>query len=118
MSHRPFARPLAVGDTGPVTSLRTGLFALLSLPAIALAGVEVPDCVEAEKHSTFDGTGYRHAVEVRNACEEAVECTASSDSAPDPVTFTVASGGGTIRKVLKIGAPYHEFELRLRCEKQ
>jgi hypothetical protein len=102
-----------------VTSLRTALLALLLLPAaIAFAAIEVPDCVEAEKHSTFDGTGYRHSVEVRNACDEPVECTASSDSAPDPVTFTVAGGGGTIRKVLKIGAPYYAFELRLRCEKQ
>jgi len=102
-----------------VTSLRTALIAMVLLPAaLAFAAVEVPDCVETEKHSNADGTGaYRHAVEVRNGCDEPIECTASSDSAPDPITFSV-DGGSTVTKVLKIGSPHYVFELRLRCEKQ
>lgn len=114
-----FARRERLRDTEPVPTLRiAALVALLVPAAIALAdSVEVPECVTHTKHSSYRGYGYNHSVEVRNGCDAPVECTASSDSAPDPITFTV-NGSATVTKVLKVNAPGSAFELRLSCEKQ
>ncbi len=114
-----FASAGSSRDTGPVASLRIALIAALLVPAaIALAdSVTVPECVTHTKHSSYRGYGYQHAVEVRNGCDAPVECTASADSAPDPITFTV-NGGANVTKVLKIGAPGSAFELRLSCEEK
>lgn len=99
--------------------LRIALIVAVLVPAtVALAdAIAVPECVEQSKESSYRGYGYQHAVRVRNGCESPVECTASSDSAPDPITFTV-DAGAQATKVLSISAPASAFELRLRCEEQ
>ncbi len=113
------ARAMRLGDTGGMRSLRTILFASALVPAaIALADdVSVPNCVHGSKRVSHRDHGYMHAVQVRNRCEEPIECTASSDSAPDPVPFRVDAGALHAR-VLQLRAPGAGFELRLRCEKQ
>jgi len=100
-----------------VPTLRIALLATVLVPAaIALAdSVNVPDCVSHTKQSSYRGYGYQHSVEVTNGCDAPVACTASADSAPDPITFTV-NAGASVTKVLKIGAPGSAFELRLSCE--
>ena len=102
-----------------MASFRIALLSAVLVPAaIAVADdVSTPECVTHTKQSSYRGYGYQHAVEVRNGCEAPVQCTASADSAPDPISFSVAAGG-SVTKVLKIGAPGSAFELRLSCEEQ
>ena len=90
-------------------------FALLAFASVALADtITVPDCVEVEKQTAYRGLGYNHSITVKNHCDVVVTCTASSDSAPDEVTFTVPAGG-EVQRTLKIGAPGSRFDLRLVC---
>lgn len=100
-------------------ALRLALVLAVLLPAaLAFADqVTAPDCVEHTKEVSYRGYGYQHAVRVENGCDAPIECTASADSAPEPIAFTVSAGGSETR-VLKIGAPGSTFELRLRCEEK
>ena len=102
-----------------VKAMRTLLMVgLLAVASVAFAdSVTKPDCMSVRKSSDYRGYGYTHLVHITNGCEEPVRCSASSDSAPDPIQFSVAAGQSA-DKTLKIGAPGSEFELRLRCEKR
>ncbi|MAQ15051.1 MAG: hypothetical protein CMN30_09690 [Sandaracinus sp.] len=91
---------------------------LIGFASVAYAdAVTTPDCVSVRKSADYRGYGYTHAIHVTNSCDEAIRCTASADSAPDPIRFEVRAGQA-VDKTLKIGAPGSSFELTLRCEKR
>jgi hypothetical protein len=60
--------------------------------APALVAGSRPACVAVRQFSRFNGSGYNHLVEVRNACRAPVVCHVTSTSNPQATHVTVPSG--------------------------
>lgn len=71
-------------------------------------------CVAFQPRLRYQGFAYDHVVWVRNGCERPVQCAVSTDSNPQPVAVSLASGDQT-SVILFFGSPSRVFRAVVSC---
>ncbi|MBX3271732.1 MAG: hypothetical protein KF729_15805 [Sandaracinaceae bacterium] len=92
-----------------------GVGLALSLPALVLAQVEVPDCVTVRGEARWAAMGYNHVVVVQNGCASRARCQVSTNVNPEVVRLEVPARE-TREVVTFLESPASEFTPRVRCE--
>ncbi len=94
-------------------ALALGTLAFLALAPGARADNQA-SCIRFWGETRYGALAYNHVVHVANSCEEAADCTVSTDVNPAPQQVVV-EGGSSVEVMTFLGSPARTFKPAVKC---